>query len=93
MNAKHEEIVRVNGLRAERDRLEREAEWLAERLEEACKGFRSTRYGCLDCPFFLDDAAYCLYEEKPWREAARIALEEEDKDRRGFYQEGRPDAH
>lgn len=88
MNAKHEEIIRVNELRAERDMLEREAEWLADRLKEACKSF-----SCLDCPFFNDDAAYCLYDEKPWREAARAALKEEDIDRRGFYQEGEPDAH
>ena len=56
--------------RTEVERLNKEADWLAGRLKEACKSL-----GCLDCPFYDDEADYCLYDEKPWREAAREAVE------------------
>lgn len=59
-------------LKAKNERLEKEADWLAERLKEACKNFN----GCFSCPFYDDEGAYCIVEDKTWREAARKAVED-----------------
>ena len=64
------ELVALARKGLEAERLEREAEWLAERLKEACMSL-----GCLDCPFYDVEADYCLYDEKPWRDVAREAVE------------------
>ena len=63
--------AQVARLEGEVERLNKEADWLAERLKEACKNFN----GCFSCPFYDDEGAYCIVEDKTWREAAREAVE------------------
>ena len=76
------EILR---LRAEVERLEREAEWLANHCREFCKSYSY----CGECPMFRGWLS-CVYEDcgetvgyrgeqhtANWREAARKAVEED----------------
>ena len=70
-----EEAQEIMGeLQAKNARLEKEADWLAERLKEACKNFN----GCFSCPFYDDEGAYCIVEDKTWREAARKAVAKQE---------------